>query len=140
MAKNKYRDYLKAVPLFRDLNSRELDAVAAVVTDMHLDAGRVLMRQGDYAHEMFIVTAGELAVSRDGAHVADIGPGSFAGEMAVLARANRNSTVTAKTDADVLHIEGRSLQRLIDDVPEIAAKMLPIVAGRVVANSNQHTD
>jgi voltage-gated potassium channel len=140
MAKNKYREYLKAVPLFRDLSSRELDSVAAVVTDMRVDAGRVLMRQGDYAHEMFIVTGGELEVTRDGTHVADLGPGSFAGEMAVLARANRNSTVTAKTDVDVLHLEGRALQKLIDEVPEIAAKMLPIVAGRVVENSKHHTD
>ena len=140
MAKHKYRDYLKAVPLFRDLNSRELDAIAAVVTDMRLEAGRVLMRQGDHAHEMFIVTSGELEVTRDGKHIAEIGPGSFAGEMAVLARSNRNSTVTAKTGVDVLHIEGRSLQRLFGDVPEIAVKMLPIVAGRVVENSDHHTD
>ena len=140
MARNKYRDYLKRVPLFRDLDARELDAVAAVVTDMHLDAGRVLIRQGDFAHEMFIVSAGELEVARDGKHVADIGPGSFAGEMAVLARTTRNSTVTAKTDVDVLHIDGRALQKLFADVPEIAVKMLPIVAGRVVESSDHHTD
>jgi CRP-like cAMP-binding protein len=140
MAKNKYRDYLKAVPLFGDLNSRELDAVTAVVTDMRLEPGRVLMRQGDYAHEMFIVISGELEVTRAGKHIAKIGPGSFAGEMAVLTRSNRNSTVTAKTDVEILHIEGRSLQRLFDDVPEIAVKMLPIVAGRVVENSDHHTD
>ena len=140
MAKNKYRDYLKAVPLFRDLNSRELDAVGAVVTDMRLEPGRVLMHQGDFAHEMFIVTSGALEVTRDGKHIAEIGPGSFAGEMAVLARSDRNSTVTAKTAVEVLHIEGRSLQRLFGDVPEIAAKMLPIVAGRVAENSDHHTD
>ena len=140
MAKNKYRDYLKAVPLFRDLNSRELDAVAAVVTDMRLESGRVLMRQGDHAHEMFIVTSGTLEVSRDGERIAELGPGSFAGEMAVLARGNRNSTVTAASDVDVLHIEGRSLQRLLDEVPAIAVKMLPVVAGRIMDNSNSHTD
>jgi cAMP-dependent protein kinase regulator len=140
MAKNKYRDYLKAVPLFRDLNSRELDAVAAVVTDMRLESGRVLMRQGDHAHEMFIVTSGTLEVTRDGERIAELGPGSFAGEMAVLARGNRNSTVTAASDVDVLHIEGRSLQRLLDEVPAIAVKMLPVVAGRIMDNSNSHTD
>jgi CRP-like cAMP-binding protein len=140
MAKNKYNEYLKRVPLFRDLDNRELDAVGAVVTDLRFNAGQVLIRQGDSAHEMFIVTVGELAVTRDGEHIADIGPGSFAGEMAVLARAHRNSTVTAKTDVEVLHIDGRSLQTLFADVPEIAVKMLPIVAGRVVQNSDHHAD
>jgi len=140
MAKNDYRKYLKQVPLFADLYNNELDAVGAVVTDLRLGAGEVLIRQGESAHEMFIVTVGELEVTRDGEHVADIGPGSFAGEMAVLARTPRNSTVTAKTDVEVLHIDGRSLQALFADVPEIAVKMLPIVAGRVVANSDHHTN
>ena len=140
MAKNKYNEYLKRVPLFRDLDNRELDAVGAVVTDLRFNAGQVLIRQGDSAHEMFIVTVGELAVTRDGEHIADIGPGSFAGEMAVLARSQRNSTVTPKTDVEVLHIDGRSLQTLFADVPEIAVKMLPIVAGRVIQNSDHHAD
>ena len=140
MAKNEYREYLKRVPLFRDLDKGELDAVGAVVTDLRFNAGQVLIRQGDSAHEMFIVTAGEIEVTRDGHHIADLGPGTFAGEMAVLARKERNSTVTAKTDVEVLHIEGRSLQALFADVPEIAVKMLPIVAGRVVENSDHHSD
>ena len=140
MAKNEYHEYLKRVPLFRDLDARELDAVGAVVTDLRFNAGDVLIRQGDPAHEMFIVTVGELEVTRDGVHIADIGVGSFAGEMAVLARTQRNSTVTAKTDVEVLHIDGRSLQALFADVPEIAVKMLPVVASRVVENSDHHTD
>jgi voltage-gated potassium channel len=140
MARNEYHDYLKRVPLFRDLDNRELDAVGAVVTDLRFNAGEVLIRQGASAHEMFIVTVGELEVTRDGQHIADLGPGTFAGEMAVLARTARNSTVTAKTDVEVLHIDGRSLQALFADVPEVAVKMLPVVAGRVIANSDRHTD
>jgi CRP-like cAMP-binding protein len=140
MAKNEYHEYLKRVPLFRDLDSRELDAVGAVVTDLRFDAGEVLIREGNSAHEMFIVTVGELEVTRDGQHIADLGPGTFAGEMAVLARTQRNSTVTAKTAVEVLHIDGRSLQALFADVPEVAVKMLPVVASRVIENSDHHSN
>jgi len=140
MAKNEYHEYLKRVPLFRDLDSGELDTVGAVVTDLRFNAGEVLIRQGAPAHEMFIVTVGQLEVTRDGEHIAEIGPGDFAGEMAVLARTQRNSTVTAKTDVEVLHIDGRSLQALFADVPEIAVKMLTVVAGRVIENSDHHSD
>ena len=63
MAKNEYREYLKRVPLFRDLDKGELDAVGAVVTDLRFNAGQVLIRQGDSAHEMFIVTEGEIEVT-----------------------------------------------------------------------------
>ena len=68
--------------------------------------------------------------------MADIGPGGFAGEMALLTRSHRNSTVTAKTACSVLHIDGRAFTALLSDVPEIAVKMLPIVAGRVAADGD----
>jgi CRP-like cAMP-binding protein len=139
MAKNEYHEYLRRVPLFRDLDGDELDSVGAVVTDLRFSAGEVLIHQGAPAHEMFIVTKGTLEVSRDGQHIAEIGPGEFAGEMAVLARTQRNSTVTATTDVEVLHVDGRSLQALLADVPQIAVKMLPVVAKRVVDNSDHHT-
>jgi voltage-gated potassium channel len=139
MAKNEYHEYLRRVPLFRDLDGDELDSVGAVVTDLRFSAGEVLIHQGAPAHEMFIVTTGTLEVTRDGQHIADIGPGEFAGEMAVLARTHRNSTVTAKTDVEVLHVDGRSMQALFADVPQIAAKMLPVVAKRVIDNSDHHT-
>ena len=140
MAKNEYHEYLKRVPLFRDLDGDELNSVGAVVTDLRFKAGEALIHQGAPAHEMFIITNGTLEVTHDGAHIADLGPGDFAGEMAVLARSRRNSTVVAKTDAEVLHIDGRSLQALFSDVPQIAVKMLPVVAGRVIENSDHHSN
>ena len=138
MAKNDYHEYLKQVPLFADLDGDELDHVAQAATDLQLDAGDVLMREGAMAHEMVVVVDGTLEVTRDGEHVADIGPGGFAGEMALVTRSHRNSTVTTKTDCSVLHIDGRAFSALLSEVPEIAVKMLPVVAGRVTENSDHH--
>jgi hypothetical protein len=47
--------------------------------------------------------------------------------------------VRAKTPISVLHIDGRSFSSLLEDVPQIAVKMLPVVAGRVTANSDHHS-
>jgi CRP-like cAMP-binding protein len=138
MAKNNYHEYLKQVPLFADLSRSELDHVAQAATDLNLDAGDVLMREGSLANEMVIVVDGALEVTRDGQHIADIGPGGFAGEMALLTHSHRNSTVTTKTSCSILHIDGRAFSALLADVPEIAVKMLPVVASRVTTNS--HTD
>lgn len=138
MSKNEYHEYLKQVPLFADLDRNELDHVAQAATDLDLEAGSVLMREGAIAHEMVVVVDGTLEVTRDGEHVADIGPGGFAGEMALLTHSHRNSTVVTKTDCSVLHIDGRAFAALMADVPEIAVKMLPVVAGRVTENSDHH--
>ena len=138
MSKNEYHDYLKQVPLFADLDRHELDHVAQAATDLQLEAGNTLMREGAMAHEMVVVVDGVIEVTRDGEHIADIGAGGFAGEMALLTHSHRNSTVTTKTDCSILHIDGRAFSALLADVPELAVKMLPVVAGRVTANSDDH--
>jgi CRP-like cAMP-binding protein len=140
MSKDSYHDYLKQVPLFADLDRAELDRVAQAATDLDLDAGNVLMREGTMANEMVVLVEGLLEVTRDGEHIADIGPGGFAGEMALLTHSHRNSTVTTKTACSVLHIDGRAFNALLAEVPEIAVKMLPVVASRVTANSSHHSD
>jgi CRP-like cAMP-binding protein len=142
MAKKKhaYHDHLKKVPLFADLNDDELDEVAQCATQLDYPAGKVLMTEGGSAHEMFVVVQGQVEVTRDGDHIADLGPGAFAGEMALLTHAHRNSTVTTKTAASVLHLDGRGFTAVLRDVPTIAAKMLPIIASRVTANADDHSD
>ncbi|MGI9645373.1 MAG: cyclic nucleotide-binding domain-containing protein [Ilumatobacteraceae bacterium] len=139
MARNDYNDYLRSVPLFADLGKHELEAIGRAATLLELTAGSVVMREGSIAHEMVVVMDGELEVTKDGEHVADIGPGGIAGEMALLTDAHRHATVTAKTDVQLIHVDGRHFGHLLQEAPQIAVKMLPIVAGRVVENSQHHT-
>lgn len=136
MAKHAYHDHLTSVPLFAGLSADDLDAVAHAATQLDYSAGKVLMREGEVAHEMFVVVDGTLEVTRGGQFVADIEAGGVAGEMALLTRAHRNSTVTTKTDVSVLHIDGREFSTVLETVPLIAAKLLPVVAGRMAENSD----
>jgi CRP-like cAMP-binding protein len=135
MSKNTYHAYLRTVPLFAALDGDELDELGMLATELAFPAGKTLFRQGDRAQEMFIVLDGTLVVTRDDVYIADIGPGGFAGEMALLTDCPRNSTVSTKSDVRLLHIEARALQTLLESVPQIAVKMLPVVAGRAAANS-----
>lgn len=140
MARNAYHEYLRAVPLFADLDADELDVVGGAVTELTFSAGDVLMRAGSSAREMVIVLEGELCVKLGETEIATIDAGGFAGEMGLLADRPRNATVAAKTDARVLHIDSRSFDNVLTEAPQIAVKMLPIVAKRVVDNNSRHSD
>lgn len=139
MAKKSHHEHLRQVPLFSNLDTEELDAVGQTATELDYKPGYVLMREGERAHEMFVLLDGTVEVTQEGDHVADVGAGGFVGEMALLAHSSRNSTVTAKTAVAVLHIDGREFGTLLRRVPTIAAKMLPVVAGRVIDNSDHHS-
>ena len=130
MSSKHYHKHLTAVPLFADLDSKELDAVGALVTQIDAKDGEVLMTEGGYASEMYIVVHGTLIVTADGEQVAVLTDGDFVGELALLTHTHRNATVTAQGRAELLHIDRPSFASLLAEVPQIAVKMLPIIAQR----------
>lgn len=136
MPRHRHHDNLRNIPLFEGLDQDELAAVGRAVTELDLPAGRRLIAEGSRGYDMFVVVSGSLEVTRDGSHIADIGPGEFVGEMALLTGDERNATVTVATDAIVLHLDGRALSAVIDDSERVAARMLRIVARRAADNSS----
>jgi CRP-like cAMP-binding protein len=139
MKANPYHEDLRQVPLFEPLTPDELDQVGEAATDLILEAGNVLMREGTLAHEMLIITSGTVEVTRDGEHVADVGPGGFVGELALLTHRERSSTVTTKTAIEAIHIDGRRFNTLLEDAPMIAVRMLPIVASKLAGDHDSHS-
>ena len=108
----------------------DLDAVA---DEVEVPAGHVLMRQGDFGHECFVILNGKAKVSFRGKRGAKmLGPGDCFGEMALLQpRGKRSATVTAETDMNLLVLGSRQFSALIDKVPSVAKKVLAAVAERV---------
>lgn len=140
MSRNAYHDHLRAVPLFAQCNDHELDTIGSATTELSFKDGDYLMRAGSTAREMVIVVEGELSVQLGDHEIATIGRGGFAGEMGLLADQPRNANVIAKGPVTVLHIDSRSFDTVLENAPQIAVKMLPVVAKRVTDTSTRHTD
>jgi predicted MFS family arabinose efflux permease len=97
---------LRANPLFGWLPPVAFERVAFTLSDVELDAGEVLIRQGDEGDRAYLVAAGELAVERDGEEVARVAPGAVVGEIALLHVVPRTATVRAVGPARLLAIDG----------------------------------
>lgn len=124
-------DLLKRIPLFAGCSRTELEAVSRVADELTLPAGRVLMRQGAPGRELIVLVEGEATVERDGATIAVRHGGDFLGELALVTGRPRTATVTAATDLQTLVLDRLSFDRLLRDVPTIAAKVLKAVAERL---------
>jgi len=61
---------------------------------------RITVR-GAYPASLFFLVSGRAVVSRDGAHVAELGPGQFAGEMSLITGAPASADVDVAGDADL---------------------------------------
>ena len=73
--------------------------------------GTVLVRQGDPGTEVFLVLDGVLRVERDGARLAEYGPGALLGERASLEGGTRTSSLVAVTECRVASVPAENLDR-----------------------------
>lgn len=93
---------LRKVSFLDVLPPYELERLAARATWRHVDAGTVIVRQGDPGYEFFMIGEGELDVTIDGHERQHIGAGTGFGEIALLHSVPRTATVTALTEASLL--------------------------------------
>ena len=103
---------LHSIPLFASLNPAQLRDVAQHADEVDVPEGKALLREGAFAYEFMVIESGQAEVTRDGAHVADLGPGDFLGEIAALERGRRNATVTARSPMTLAVISAQNLRRL----------------------------
>jgi CRP/FNR family cyclic AMP-dependent transcriptional regulator len=131
MARDAFIDHLAQVPLFSACSKKDLQLVAKRAEDVKVDAGKQLVGEGATGTEFFVVIDGTASVSKRGQKVAELGPGGFFGELALLDKAPRNATVSAETPMELVVLGQREFAGLIDDVPEFAHKLLAGLARRL---------
>jgi CRP/FNR family transcriptional regulator, cyclic AMP receptor protein len=121
---------LRSLPLFADVSDQELSEVATFAQEISVEAGRDLVREGDFSYEFMAIEDGEAEVTRQGEHVADLGPGDFFGEMGLLEKTLRNATVTAKTPMQLVTLTGWDLRRIERTVPHAVARVRAVLEAR----------
>lgn len=89
---------LQALSLFATLNARELRLVEGLLHERDYLAGEVIFDAGEEGQAIYIVFNGKITISRPGTlHevIAELGPGTFFGEMALLDNAERSGQARA---------------------------------------------
>jgi CRP/FNR family cyclic AMP-dependent transcriptional regulator len=124
-------EMLRRVPLFEDLGSRELGEVAALVDEVDVPSGKVLFREGQRGEEFFVIVSGGVHVERQGRELATLGPGQWAGEIALVDGGPRTATGTTTSDARLLVLGHREFNSLLDRFPAIESTILRTLAKRV---------
>jgi HD-GYP domain-containing protein (c-di-GMP phosphodiesterase class II) len=95
-------------------------------------AGAVVFNEGDAGNSLHVVRRGHLKVVRpthDDRLVLDrVEPGAAFGELAVLNSAPRTASVIAIEDCETLEISKEDFERVLDEHPEAARRMLAKLA------------
>jgi CRP-like cAMP-binding protein len=123
-------DVLKRVPLFADLDARELGQVARLFKERRFPQGETVMKEGLGGAAFFVIDSGEAAVSVRGEERARLTTGDYFGEIALIDEGARTATVTAVTDLSCYGLTLWEFGPLVRENGEIGWKLLQALAAR----------
>lgn len=93
-------------PLFDDMADEEFAEVVDLLETRTFDEGQLVVEEGGPGDAMYVVSRGFLDVSMGSGdkavHLADLGPGDFFGESALLSGKRRTATIRAKSPVECL--------------------------------------
>ena len=107
------RALLARVPLFSDLTSRKLDllAVSMAVTDCR--PGQTVVRKGQPGSDFYVVRSGTFRVMDGRRQLAQLGPGDYFGEIALLRDVPRTATVIAASAGSLWRLDRSGFEELL---------------------------
>jgi predicted MFS family arabinose efflux permease len=100
-------DAIAAFEIFDGLGIGALERIAETARRRFVEAGEVMVREGEPADRLFLVVTGAFSAHSvaDG-HLSTMVPGGWFGEIGVLRASPRTATVVASTPGDVWEIDG----------------------------------
>ena len=130
-------ELLKRTPLFAGCSKNELRELAKTADELDLREGTVLTREGRPGREFFVLIEGTALVTKKGKKIAELGPGDWLGEIALITDSPRTATVTATSPVDVLVITDRRFRSVVETMPSIALKVLARVGERLARDAHR---
>jgi MFS family permease len=96
---------LRSIPIFTPLSGPSVEQLAGRLVPLRVDAGTVIVREGDAGDRFYVVAEGEVEVSAEGGVLSKLGPGDSFGEIALIRDMPRTATATALSNVFLYALE-----------------------------------
>ena len=124
-------DLLGQVPLFEGLSRRHLKKLAEHADEISFREKETIVEEDQPGGSFFAIVEGEVKVRQGGRVIATAGPGEFFGEISLLDGGPRTATVVADTPVVAIRLFKSSFDRVVKEEPQVAGKILTVVARRL---------
>ncbi len=128
-------DFLATIPVFRELTPDQLRDIAPLFREERYSAGKLILRQAEYAQALYLLRSGRLAVRvhrPEGREtVAFLQPPTVFGELSFITGRACSADVEVVVDADVLALPREAVARLPKQREGILRGMMTLLAERL---------
>ena len=127
---------LAHVPIFKRLEPHELEHLAEEVDQVDFKAGETIFNEHDRGDSLYVVETGSVRIwvfDEDVKEVtlAELKPGDFFGELAVLDRGERSSSATAIVDTHLHRLSSDDFQKFLMEHPDVSIDVICEIAARM---------
>ncbi len=131
----RHRHLLQRMPLFGGLSPQQLAAVDARLQSRRVQAGEVIVQEGQARSYLFIIAQGlvEMTTSDAEGIVGELGPGEHFGEYALFADKPYQATYRAVQDTELLLLDEAKFDALVAGCEQMSHYVEQIGSGRLLA-------
>lgn len=127
---------LRSVPLFSSLDSKATAELGEFLTIHDYPKAATIFRKGDPGDSMYLIDIGKVQITitdADGAAVtlAELGPGDFFGDMAMLDGQGRSANAIAVEDARVAKLSRDDFICFMRNDPRVTLELLTTLTARL---------
>jgi len=127
--------FLKQVPLYGSLRLDQLSTIATSMTEYHTQPGEVIVHEGDYGDEFYLIVSGKAEVVKQHGEtpliIATLSVGDFFGDMAIFEHLPRVASVVAVAESVLLRLSAEHFRRIIVQDPAIAFALFRELSSRL---------
>ena len=129
---------LARVPLFQGISDESMEQLIAVTGELQFESGHYIVVQGQVGTGLYVIIEGAARVVRGSEELAQLGPGDFFGELAVIDQMPRVASVQATEPTRCLAVASWDLLDLIQSDPKLALNLIRGLAARIREHGYQH--
>ena len=118
------------VPFFARLDAEKIAEISALLKPWSVPARYTVIRRGEAADCMYFIVTGDVEVDLQPASI-HLTTGEYFGEMGILSRSPRVANVISITECQLLILEARDLNRLLEDNPALTAELTELADRRL---------
>src|ERR1700694_1451904 len=127
---------LARIPSFNRLWPQGLEHLAEDVDQVNYAAGATIFNEHDLGDGLYVVETGSVRIwvmdeDVNEVTLAELKPGDFFGELAVLDRGERSSSATALTDTHLHKLSSDAFQKFLIEHPDAAVDVICEIAQRM---------
>jgi CRP/FNR family cyclic AMP-dependent transcriptional regulator len=131
--------------LLQGVERRAVTALTKQLQRVDFPPGHVIFAEGEPGDRVYIIISGKVKIGRRYPHSREnlltiMGPSDMFGELSIFDPGPRTSTATAITEVRAVSMDRDALRTWIADRPEIAERLLRVLARRLRRTNSNLTD